>query len=115
MASDDGWNDAYTRPSCQACFGAKSWLRHTGEWMDRLPIRTDTFGLVILEAMASGVPVIATPQTGSRIGIQNGVAGFLSDDFVNDVRRLMHDPALQLAVGGAARAFALKNSWEVGF
>jgi glycosyltransferase involved in cell wall biosynthesis len=45
------------------------------------PSRTDTFGLVILEAMASGVPVILAPETGRRIGIQDGVSGFLSEDF----------------------------------
>ena len=34
------------------------------------PSLTDTFGLVILEAMASGVPVIVNPETGLRVGIE---------------------------------------------
>ena len=76
------------------------------------PSRTDTFGLVILEAMASGVPVILTPETGERIGIEDGVSGFLSRDFAQSLRRLMHDSALRQAMGCAARHFAGGNSWE---
>ena len=44
------------------------------------PSRTDTFGLVMLEAMASGVPVAAYPVEGPRDLVVNGINGWLDDD-----------------------------------
>jgi 1,2-diacylglycerol 3-alpha-glucosyltransferase/glucuronosyltransferase len=44
------------------------------------PSRTDTFGLVLLEAMASGVPVAAYPVTGPIDIVEPGVSGFLDED-----------------------------------
>ena len=44
------------------------------------PSRTDTFGLVLLEAMASGVPVAAYPVTGPIDVVGQGVSGCLDED-----------------------------------
>lgn len=44
------------------------------------PSRTDTFGLVLIEAMACGVPVAAYPVTGPIDVVVNGVTGVLSED-----------------------------------
>jgi len=44
------------------------------------PSRTDTFGLVLLEALASGVPVAAYPVTGPRDVIGNAPVGVLSEN-----------------------------------
>jgi glycosyltransferase involved in cell wall biosynthesis len=44
------------------------------------PSRTDTYGLVLLEALASGVPVAAFPVTGPRDVIGEAPVGVLSDD-----------------------------------
>ncbi len=44
------------------------------------PSRTDTFGLVLIEALACGVPVAAYPVQGPRDIIQNGVTGCLDED-----------------------------------
>lgn len=63
--------------------------KHTGEELAQcyasadvfvFPSRTDTFGIVLLEAMASGLPVAALPVCGPRDIIINGVSGILSDD-----------------------------------
>jgi glycosyltransferase involved in cell wall biosynthesis len=44
------------------------------------PSRTDTFGIVMLEANACGVPVAAFPVTGPIDVVKNGLTGFLIDD-----------------------------------
>lgn len=79
------------------------------------PSVTDTFGLVILEAMASGVPVILAPEAGLRVGVEDGVSGLLSEDFAAGIECLMHDRARRMAMGRAAREFADGHSWDAVF
>jgi glycosyltransferase involved in cell wall biosynthesis len=76
------------------------------------PSLTDTFGLVILEAMATGVPVILAPETGKRIGIEDGVSGLLSEDFAGSLLTLMHNSQLRHSMSAAATAFAGENGWD---
>lgn len=79
------------------------------------PSRTDTFGLVLLEAMSSGVPVIARPETARRVGIDHGVTGFHAEDlqaFTQNVIRLMEDGGLRARISRAARVFACSKSWD---
>jgi glycosyltransferase involved in cell wall biosynthesis len=71
------------------------------------PSRTDTFGLVNLEAMACGVPVAAYPVTGPIDVIEDGVTGALDNDLGQAaVRALKVDP-------NACRARALKSGWDI--
>ena len=79
------------------------------------PSRTDTFGLVILEAMASGVPVLVTPETGLRIGIRDGIEGFLNANFAVGVRKLIDSEPFRLEMGRAARQFAAAHDWDSVF
>lgn len=44
------------------------------------PSRTDTFGIVLLEAMASGLPIAALPVCGPKDVVTPGVTGILSED-----------------------------------
>lgn len=46
------------------------------------PSKTDTFGVVMLEAIASGTPVAAFPVTGPIGVIENGVNGYLDDNLL---------------------------------
>lgn len=70
------------------------------------PSRTDTFGLVILEALASGVPVAAYPVTGPKDILTDGRAGVLDYDLKQAaLRALTLNPK-------DCRRFALNYSWE---
>lgn len=70
------------------------------------PSRTDTFGLVLLEAMACGVPVAAYPVSGPVDVVKDGVTGCLHEDLARAVRG-----ALSLD-RDECRAHALTRSWE---
>jgi glycosyltransferase involved in cell wall biosynthesis len=70
------------------------------------PSRTDTFGLVMLEAMASGCPVAAFPVTGPVNVVTPGVSGILDEDLARACRE-----ALRLD-RGQVRAAALQRSWR---
>jgi glycosyltransferase involved in cell wall biosynthesis len=69
------------------------------------PSRTDTFGLVLLEALASGVPVAAYPVQGPLDVIGGSDVGVLDEDLGSAVAQ-----ALTIAPE-LCRAFALKHSW----
>ncbi|GJM02558.1 MAG: GDP-mannose-dependent alpha-mannosyltransferase [Rhodomicrobium sp.] len=53
------------------------------------PSKTDTFGIVMLEAMASGLPVAAFPVTGPIDVIEDGVTGALDDDLKTAILRAL--------------------------
>ncbi len=69
------------------------------------PSRTDTFGLVILEALASGVPVAAYPVRGPLDIIRQGETGFLDEQLGNAVVQAM------TIDGRKCREFALSHDW----
>lgn len=70
------------------------------------PSRTDTFGLVILEALASGVPVAAYPVTGPQDILTDPRVGILDADLGQAALK-----ALTLNPGDCRR-FALNYTWE---
>jgi glycosyltransferase involved in cell wall biosynthesis len=70
------------------------------------PSKTDTFGLVLLEALASGLPVAAFPVTGPRDVIGTAPVGALNDDL-----RMACLSALAISPQ-ACLAFAARHTWE---
>jgi len=70
------------------------------------PSKTDTFGVVMLEANACGLPVAAYPVTGPIDVVQQGTTGILNDD----LRQACLD-ALELDAQ-QCRAWACEQSWE---
>jgi phosphatidylinositol alpha 1,6-mannosyltransferase len=81
------------------------------------PSHTDTFGNVVLEALASGVPAVVTPDGGPRYIVKDGETGLIAtdDEFSDAVARLMHDRALYAQMRSAARLYALSASWDAVF
>ncbi|MCS6766707.1 MAG: glycosyltransferase family 1 protein [Candidatus Protistobacter heckmanni] len=70
------------------------------------PSKTDTFGLVLLEAMACGLPVAAYPVTGPLDVIGDSAGGVMDEDLRTACLKAVHiDRA-------AARAHAEKHSWR---
>lgn len=81
------------------------------------PSHTDTFGNVVLEALASGVPAIVTHDGGPRTIVRDGVTGRVAhdDEFAAAIVEIAGDAANHAAMRRAAREHALTASWDAVF
>ena len=87
--------------------------------MDMLvfPSHTDTFGNVVLEALASGVPAVVTPDGGPKFIVQDGETGFVTEDehFAEKVAEVVRDRGRLGEMRLKAREYALGCSWDAVF
>jgi glycosyltransferase involved in cell wall biosynthesis/predicted metal-dependent phosphoesterase TrpH len=78
--------------------------------------RTDTYGQVVLEAGASGLPVVAVGEGGPAALVENRHTGILcrpdADHLAGAVLQLASAPALRGRLGEAAVRYAATRSWE---
>jgi phosphatidylinositol alpha 1,6-mannosyltransferase len=81
------------------------------------PSHTDTFGNVVLEALASGVPAVVTPDGGPRYIVNDGVTGYIRTDeeFASAIASLINDRAKLQQMRVAAREYAKGCSWDAVF
>jgi len=77
---------------------------------------TDTYGQVVLEAAASGLPVVAVAEGGPATLIENRHTGMLcrpdADQIAGTLLQLASSPELRRQLGGAAAQAARQRSWE---
>jgi glycosyltransferase involved in cell wall biosynthesis len=83
-----------------------------------LASRFDPFPLVVLEAMASGLPVVCTRVDGMAEQVQDGVTGLLAEpedaaDLAARILELIDDPARRRAMGAAGRERVVANFTDV--
>ncbi len=108
--------DGPARPTLERAYPAARFLgQKTGEALVSayaasdvfvFPSRTDTFGLVILEALACGTPVAAYPVQGPKDVINGACVAALDDDLERACREALAIPR------EAARSFAVSRSWR---
>ncbi|HZC07154.1 MAG TPA: glycosyltransferase family 1 protein [Ktedonobacterales bacterium] len=80
------------------------------------PSMTETFGQVVMEAMASGLPVTAYDAEGVRDSVRHGETGLLAPagdvaTLTNHIRTLIDAPDQRLRLGIHARAYAERQDW----
>jgi phosphatidyl-myo-inositol alpha-mannosyltransferase len=77
----------------------------------------ESFGIVLVEAMAAGLPVVATDIPGYREVVRDGIEGILVPPrapgaVAEALDRLLGDPALAEKLGSAGRERARRYSWD---
>ncbi len=100
-----------------------------GEWLATayasadlfgFPSTTDTYGNVVVEAMATGLPVVVSDLGGPKELVDHGRNGLITraldvEDFTQAIRQLVKDPALRTAMGRMGRETVKHRDWGHAF
>jgi glycosyltransferase involved in cell wall biosynthesis len=81
------------------------------------PSTTETFGNVVLEAFASGIPAVGVDIGGQTDLIDSGRSGFIARannpmDFAEKIQILLDNPTMRKEMADYARGYVKKYSWE---
>jgi glycosyltransferase involved in cell wall biosynthesis len=82
-----------------------------------LPSLVEGFGLVYMEALAEGLPILCTTNTGGPDVIQDGVEGFVvppgePNALVGVIETCLSEPGLLRAMSEATRALTIRRTWS---
>jgi len=84
------------------------------------PSTTDTYGNVVVEAHAAGLPTVVSDTGGPKELVQHGVNGTITrgldvEDFTRAVRKLIEDGPLRKKLGEQARKSVQNRDWALAF
>jgi glycosyltransferase involved in cell wall biosynthesis len=84
------------------------------------PSTTDTFGNVVIEALASGLPVVVSNQGGPHELVEHGITGLITrgrdvDDFAAALATLAHDPVMREQMRENGRRSVKHRDWSNSF
>ncbi|MEP6776968.1 MAG: glycosyltransferase [Chthoniobacterales bacterium] len=84
------------------------------------PSTTDTFGNVVIEAQACGIPVVVSDAGGPKELVENGVNGLVTkahdvSDFADAIAKLITDAELRSYMGSKARESVVNRTWSGAF
>lgn len=98
--------------------GAELTTEYASADLFAFPSKTETFGNVVLEAQASGLPAVVSNRGGPQEIVEPGHTGLVASnaaEFEQHLLGLINDPAHRAAMSRAARGRAEQRSWEEVF
>jgi glycosyltransferase involved in cell wall biosynthesis len=98
--------------------GEELWSAYASADIFVFPSALESFGLVLIEAMAAGLPVVTSRVGGVEDMVTPGVNGYVFNvgdmrGMVDGVRAVMSEPSKRRVMGRNARMFAETQSWPV--
>ncbi|MFC0235602.1 glycosyltransferase family 4 protein [Fictibacillus phosphorivorans] len=115
------WETEYSNVTCAGYLSGEDLARvYASADLFVFPSSTETFGNVVLEAAASGLPAIVSDSGGVAEIVQDGVTGRICKareaySFIQNIVSIMEDPMLLGSMKRKARNYAMTQSWSAIF